>query len=445
MALFSRLYGRRTKISAEEVRGSSLADRRIRIGFVVPPAPSFAGIERAVHTTANALALEHGDAFAVHVISGSKHRELEVEAVHYRLHHLHASRLRHVVGRLRSCLDRHAFDVLVPAQCEMSALTYVAARTSRLNRRASLITHLHGNPAIEERKSAINRALFAFYKAVVAPQVAATFTVSEALVKTVRGSALAGGNPVYYAPNPVRAFAETGTLREAGDPPRFVSVGRLTRQKGHDVLLAAFAEVLLVRPDALLDIVGSGEDEADLKALATRLGLGERARFHGYVSDPSNLMRRASAFALASRWEGYPLALIEAQSVGLPLVAADCQTGPAEIVDQPWIGRLAPVGDAAAFAHAMLDALTITRDSTEDDRRRARAGQSAPSAIARIHRDLLESVVARQQQACMSGSPWFDTAPHSSDRQTIRKAGATLKSDDHVHAVGSIRADDAVI
>ena len=116
-------------------------------------------------------------------------------------------------------------------------------------------------------------------------------------------------------------------------------------------------------------------------------------------------MRHADAFVLASRWEGFPLALIEAQSFGLPLVATDCQTGPAELIDEPWVGRLAPVEDAAAFAHAMLQALTIPRGRAEDDRRRERSSRFAPSAVARTHAELLRGVMPRRVRAPVHGTP----------------------------------------
>ena len=165
--------------------------------------------------------------------------------------------LRQVFRPLRACLDRLEFRHARHRAMRDVGARLCASRSSRLNRRVALLTHLHGNPTIEESKSAVNRALFAFYRAVVARRISATLAVSVALEHAVRGSALAGGHPVHYAPNPARSL-ESGTLYEPGKPPRFVSVGRLSRQKGHDVLLAAFAEVLLVHADAHLDIVGSG-------------------------------------------------------------------------------------------------------------------------------------------------------------------------------------------
>jgi glycosyltransferase involved in cell wall biosynthesis len=139
--------------------------------------------------------------------------------------------------------------------------------------------------------------------------------------------------------------------------PVVLGVGRLVEQKDFPTLLAAFAALRAARPQARLILLGEGPDRAALAAQAAALGLGPDAfDMPGHVPDPLAYLARADLFVLSSRWEGQPLALIEAMGCGCPVVATDCPTGPAEILAAPGGGRLGPLvppGDAAALAAAM--------------------------------------------------------------------------------------------
>ncbi|MEP7028703.1 MAG: glycosyltransferase family 4 protein [Candidatus Eisenbacteria bacterium] len=126
-------------------------------------------------------------------------------------------------------------------------------------------------------------------------------------------------------------------------------VGRLETQKGVDVLLDAFA---LAGAGAWLWIVGDGSMRAELEAHARALGVLERVRFEGAVADAAPFYWGADAFAIASRWEGLPLALLEAQAAGLPVVAA-AAGGVAEAIREGTSGLLVPREDPAALAFAM--------------------------------------------------------------------------------------------
>src|SRR5689334_14971141 len=129
----------------------------------------------------------------------------------------------------------------------------------------------------------------------------------------------------------------------------WVFVGRLEKQKGVDVLLDGFAR-LAGAPQ--LWIVGDGSLKGELEAQARKLGVHDRVRFEGAVADASPFYWGADAFAIASRWEGLPLALLEAQAAGLPVVAA-AAGGVAEAIREGTTGCLVPREDPAALAAAM--------------------------------------------------------------------------------------------
>ena len=137
------------------------------------------------------------------------------------------------------------------------------------------------------------------------------------------------------------------------------------------MLLRAFAEVA-ARRDLHLVILGEGPERASLEAQAKDLGLSGRVFFPGFVDHPEAYARRARVFALSSRNEGFPGALIEALEAGAAIVSTDCPFGPQEALDGGRYGRLVPVEDAQRFAAAIDDELDEP-DVGPDARREERA------------------------------------------------------------------------
>jgi glycosyltransferase involved in cell wall biosynthesis len=134
--------------------------------------------------------------------------------------------------------------------------------------------------------------------------------------------------------------------------PLFVYLGRLKRYKGVDIVIRAFAT--LGRPDATLEIAGSGDYRPELEALVRSLDLGDRVRFLGFVSEEQKLalLRRAWALAFASPKEGWGITNLEAAACATPVVASD-SPGLRESVRDGETGILVPHGDTAAMGRAM--------------------------------------------------------------------------------------------
>ena len=99
-------------------------------------------------------------------------------------------------------------------------------------------------------------------------------------------------------------------------------IGRLTYQKNFALFLEVAAEVLKRHSRAVFVLVGTGEDEAALRAQAAALGLGERVRFLGYVGEMTALYPALDMLLLTSRYEGLPITILEAMACGVPIVAA---------------------------------------------------------------------------------------------------------------------------
>ncbi len=147
-------------------------------------------------------------------------------------------------------------------------------------------------------------------------------------------------------------------------PPVILAIGRLTKQKGFDNLIRAFAEVKKQR-SAKLMILGEGEDRQALMQLITESGLEKDISLPGFVANPYQYMKNAAMFVLSSRWEGLPTVLVEALYCGAPLIATDCPSGPREILKNGLYGQLIPVDDVPALEKSIisvLDGKKITND-----------------------------------------------------------------------------------
>jgi glycosyltransferase involved in cell wall biosynthesis len=144
-----------------------------------------------------------------------------------------------------------------------------------------------------------------------------------------------------------------------GPGPHLLAVGRLSHEKGFDLLLQAFARVRESWRTADLGIAGTGCEEPALRQLCGSLGLKDSVHFLGHVVAPAEYYSRASLFVLPSRQEGMPNALLEAAAGGLPIVATPASAGLVELVRaQPGIW-LANEVSADALAEAIIAALAL--------------------------------------------------------------------------------------
>jgi glycosyltransferase involved in cell wall biosynthesis len=198
--------------------------------------------------------------------------------------------------------------------------------------------------------------------------------------------------PVQIIPNPVR-LDSSEARREQGDVQWLVSLGRLTHQKGFDLLIKSFAALAAKHPSWRLAIYGEGPDRAQLERLRTISGCEERIVLLGLVKDSAEALGRASLFVLPSRFEGYPNALLEALACGLPVIATSCPGGTVEILANGAHGMLVPPDDVAAMTTA-LDAMMSTpdlRDAYAWKARRAVARLDI-TVISKLWLDLLASL-----------------------------------------------------
>ncbi|MGL6342536.1 MAG: glycosyltransferase, partial [Waterburya sp.] len=159
-----------------------------------------------------------------------------------------------------------------------------------------------------------------------------------------------------------------------------VSMGRLTHQKGFDLLLQAFQQVASKHPNWQLIILGKGELREQLEKMKDDLGLLDRVIFTGALSNPFAVLKKAKLFVMASRNEGFPLAHGEALACGLPVIATDCPSGPSEMIRNNIDGLLVPNQDITSLALAMEDLMS-------DEQKREQYAAKAPEVIKRFGQD----------------------------------------------------------
>jgi glycosyltransferase involved in cell wall biosynthesis len=136
-----------------------------------------------------------------------------------------------------------------------------------------------------------------------------------------------------------------------------VAAGRLSPQKGFDLLVRAWAHVHETHPDWRLRIYGDGPRRAGLGRRIERLGLGDVVTLEGPSPDLGAELARASTFVLSSRFEGLPLVLLEAMSLGMAVVSFDCPTGPRDVVADRRNGLLVPPERIKALAAALVEVM----------------------------------------------------------------------------------------
>lgn len=190
---------------------------------------------------------------------------------------------------------------------------------------------------------------------------ASTVVVLTKKDKDLWDKALGCGHKVICIPNPAM-YEQVVVAPYEKRELVVLAVGRLTYQKGFDLLMDAWERVIPSHPEWKLIVCGDGEDEQVLKAKAAQMITA------GYVQFiPANLnvqayYNQASIYCMSSRFEGLPMVLIEAQTFGLPIVSFDCNTGPSEVISHGVNGYLCKPEDvndlAAQLSSLMSDALS---------------------------------------------------------------------------------------
>lgn len=164
-------------------------------------------------------------------------------------------------------------------------------------------------------------------------------------------------SPVEVIPSAVDQPPRISNRVLAAANQRIVGIGRLEPEKGFDRLIEAFATVAGRHPEWSLRIIGEGSQLKTLRLLAGQRGVAEQVSFAGWIRPIWDELAAATIFALPSRYEGFPSALLEAMAVGVPCIAVDCESGPRAILTHQTDGLLVPntTADLAQGLQRMIE------------------------------------------------------------------------------------------
>jgi GalNAc-alpha-(1->4)-GalNAc-alpha-(1->3)-diNAcBac-PP-undecaprenol alpha-1,4-N-acetyl-D-galactosaminyltransferase len=160
-----------------------------------------------------------------------------------------------------------------------------------------------------------------------------------------------------------------------------IAMGRLVGIKGYDMLLRAFEMIADNFPDWNLTILGEGGLRPDLESFIKDTGLEKRVFLPGTFNPPHAILSQADILVMSSRFEGFPNAICEGMSCGLPVVSFDCPSGPRAIIRNGIDGVLVPPEDVNALASALGNLMS-------DDEQRRHLAKLAPEVLERFSLDL---------------------------------------------------------
>lgn len=293
--------------------------------------------------------------------------------------------------RLREALGQIKPDVLVSFLTKNNLLAALAC----LGRSTPLVCSERNNPERQGGSKLWNLLLKVGYSRAKFI-VCQTNAIKRCFPRAVRDRLV-----VIY--NPITGFERDA---DADANKKLCAVGRLTPQKGFTHLIDAFARIADRHPDWNLTIWGNGEIRAKLEQQVQRLDLGERISLPGTTERPGDWARDASIFVQSALYEGFGNALGEALASGLPVVATNCDFGPAEMIRQGEDGLLVPVGNVPALAEAVSRMIS---DRNLRDSCSAAAKISAkkfdPAVILTLWDDLLDAATGGRNAAADSGLP----------------------------------------
>lgn len=322
-----------------------------KVCFLIGNLNNSGGTERVTTLIANELSRKKSNICILSLIEGEKpFFDLDANIDFYSLYKEKISFARNymsVIWKIRNFIQDYKIDTLIVVD-SISCIFTVPALFG-LNVKHICWEHFNFNVNLDVKFRDIGRKWAARYCDYVVTLTKRDKELWEQSIKNIKAQIIPIANP-----SPFQLQENTPSL----DYKKILCVGRLTYQKGFDLLIGAWAKIAHQLPDWKIIIVGSGEDEIMLKQIAKDLEVENLIIFAGQQKNMDSFYRQASFFCMSSRFEGLPMVLLEAQSYGLPIVAFDCDTGPSEIVNNK-TGILVPVEDVISLSKAIKDMATL--------------------------------------------------------------------------------------
>ena len=186
-------------------------------------------------------------------------------------------------------------------------------------------------------------------------------------------------NFVSVIPNFISDIPE---LQSSLNNKKIISAGRLEYQKNFSSLILAFKIVAEEFPDWNLEIYGDGSERSRLDDMIEKLNLKNNVFLKGKCENLQERMLKASVFVMSSRFEGFPMVMLEALSCGLPIVTYDFSSGPKDILENGNDGYIVSLGDETSLANKIIELI-------KNEKNRKKMGENAYLKAMKFHKDII--------------------------------------------------------
>lgn len=253
-------------------------------------------------------------------------------------------RLFHKIDLMRTVLKENNYDIVIPFLGHNCILMY----TANLFLKNKYIFTVR-NRMDDDRNTFFGKIMLFLQLKIATKSDAIFLQTEEQLVYFQEKNRI----KTFIVPNPVNSKMFVTEVKEITQVRKVISLGRLHKQKNHEMLIDAFFKIKDSCSDLVLEIYGVGELYDILQSKIKSYGLTHRVTLCGRTEQPETVYQQADMFVLSSDYEGLPNALMEAMASGLPCISTACPTGPSDIIQHLENGLLVPVGGVNELAEAM--------------------------------------------------------------------------------------------
>ncbi|MCK5373853.1 MAG: glycosyltransferase [Alphaproteobacteria bacterium] len=288
---------------------------------------------------------------------------------------LDCARTLHALPKLVRYINSEKPDVIISALYHANVICLAAKCLSKKSRTKFIVTERnHLSSKIKNSNSVKDKILLPAIKFLY-PKADSVIAISKGVMDDVVELCALNDDKISYIHNPVvtpsfekEIKSHSELLFPDSTLPLIIASGRLVEQKDYPTMLKAMALILKKKP-ANLAILGKGPLQKELAALSKELGIENNVTFKDFVENPLSYMKQADIFLMTSAWEGFGNVLVEALYCGLSIVATDCPSGPAEILDNGKYGYLTNVGDEIDISNAVLKVMESPFDKEQQKKR----------------------------------------------------------------------------
>ncbi|NUF65567.1 glycosyltransferase family 4 protein, partial [Acinetobacter bereziniae] len=323
-----------------------------KVCFLIGNMSSSGGTERVTSIIANELVSANFDIFILSLINGEQPFFSLNENIHLdSLYTQKVSMKKNFLGcclKIRKYVQEHEIETLIVVDSISCVFTVPALFGLKINH--ICWEHFNFNVDLGIKFRNLGRKWAAKYCDHIVTLTKRDKILREEGLSKINAKITPIANPTPYTNTKCSSSLEFKSI---------LALGRLTFQKGFDLLIEAWGKVCQSNSDWKLYLVGDGEDEAFLKAQAKKLNIIDRISFSPATKNVEQYYLKSSFYCMSSRFEGLPMVLLEAQAHGLPIISFDCDTGPSEIILNNMTGYLVPNLDVESLANSLLKAISL--------------------------------------------------------------------------------------